>query len=100
MDDLTRQYRKSENFVFRRIRHETILVPLREQVGDLNCIYNLNEVGALVWEYLDGSKRLADIRDMICERFEVSPLRAAQDLCEFIAELRALDAISEVRKDP
>jgi len=99
MDDLKRLYKKSEAIVFRRIQRETILVPLRNQVGDLNCIYNLNEIGAFVWEYLDGRNSLAHIRDRISGRFEVSPLRAAQDLCEFIGELKEIDAVFEVPEE-
>jgi hypothetical protein len=41
-------YKRNENFVFRQIENETILVPIKDNVGDMNCIYNLNEVGAFI----------------------------------------------------
>ncbi len=45
-------FRKNENFVFRQIDDETILVPIKNNVGDMGAIYNLNGVGAyvgLIW---------------------------------------------------
>ena len=54
-------FRKNENFVFRQIDDETILVPIKNNVGDMGAIYNLNEVGAYVWSHLDGQKTLLDI---------------------------------------
>ena len=36
------------------IAGETIVVPIRGQVGDLESIYNLNEVGSVIWEMTDG----------------------------------------------
>ena len=56
MDELQKKYRKNENFVYRMIKHETILVPIKDNVGDMDSLYNLNEVGAFVWERLDGEK--------------------------------------------
>ncbi len=93
MQDLKRHYKKNKHFVFRRIKDETILVPIKDNVGDMGSIYNLNEVGAFVWEHLDGKNRLLDIKNMISEDFEVSPKEAKEDLCEFVRQLREIDAV-------
>lgn len=97
MIELEKCYRKNENFVFRRIEDETILVPIKDNVGDMGSIYNLNEMGALVWELLDGQKTLRDIRDTIVAQFEVSTLEAKADLCEFISQLETIDAVVELQ---
>ena len=93
MEDLKKHYKKDENFLFRRIANETILVPIKDNVGDMGFIYNLNEVGAFVWEHLDGKNRLLDIKNMISEEFEVSSQKAEEDLCEFVGELKEIDAV-------
>ena len=62
MKELTEKYRKNEDFVYRKIQDETILVPIKDNVGDMGSIYDLNEVAAFIWEHLDGEKRLLDIR--------------------------------------
>ena len=93
MEDLKKRYKKNENFVFRKIDNETILVPIKDNVGDMGFIFNLNEVGAFVWEHLDGKNRLLDIKDMISEEFEVSSQKAEKDLCEFVNELKEIHAV-------
>ena len=86
-------YKKNENFVFRRIEDETILVPIKDNVGDMASIYSLNQIGALIWEHLDGNATLHDIKNMIIAEFEVSHQEAEDDLCKFIAQLKEIDAI-------
>ena len=93
MNDLNQRYQRNKNFIFRRIEDETILVPIKDNVGDMGSIYNLNEVGALVWELLDGQKTLRDIRDTVVAQFEVSPQEAQADICEFINQMETIDAV-------
>jgi len=95
MEDLKKHYKKNENFVFRKIQNETILVPIKDNVGDMSSIYNLNEVGAFVWEHIDGEKRLLDIKNMLLDEFDVSPEEAEADLCDFVSQLREVNAILE-----
>ncbi len=93
MEALDRVYQKNQNFVFRKIDDETILVPIKDSVGDLGAIYNLNEVAAFVWEHLDGKKTLQGIKHMMTDEFEVSDPDAEQDLTEFVSQLEKIDAI-------
>jgi hypothetical protein len=93
MQALDRVYQKNQNFVFRQIDDETILVPIKDSVGDLGAIYNLNEVAAFVWKHLDGKKSLEDIKHMVTDEFEVSDPDAEQDLTEFVGQLEKIDAI-------
>jgi len=98
MDDLGQHYKRNQNFVFRQIENETILVPIRNNVGDMDCLYNLNEVGALIWQQLDGQKSLRDIKKMVVSEFDVSDVTAETDLSEFIADLEDISAIMEITK--
>ena len=93
MEDLQKKYQKNENFVYRRIENETILVPIKDNVGDMGSIYNLNEVAAFIWEHLDGQKSLMDIKNMLVGEYEVSERQAGKDLCEFVSQLKGIDAI-------
>ena len=98
MEQIDQIYKKNENFVFRQIDDETILVPIEDNVGDMGSIYNLNEVAEFVWEHFDGEKTLGDIKDMVLKEFEVSPQDAAEDLSEFVIQLKEVEAIFEVPK--
>ena len=93
MQTLDLVYQKNQNFVFRQIDDETLLVPIKDNVGDLGAIYNLNQVAAFVWQHLDGKKTLNDIKDLMTGEFEVSDPDAEQDLTEFVGQLEKIDAI-------
>ena len=99
MPEIDQAFRKNVNFVFRQIDDETILVPIKNNVGDMGSIYNLNEVGAYVWGHLDGEKTLFDIKNMVVEEFEVSLEDAECDLMEFVNQLETIDAVHPVKKD-
>ena len=97
MVDLEKKYKRNENFVFRKIDKEMILVPIKNNVGDMGFIYSLNELGAFIWEHLDGSNRLVEINKMILEEFEVSDQEAKEDLSTFLGDLEEIGAISEMK---
>ena len=96
MTDLEQCYCKNESFVFRRIESETILVPIKDNVGDMGSIYNLNEIGAFIWEQLDGTRNLKAVKDKILDEYEVSPQEAEADLNEFINDLIEIEAVVRV----
>ena len=98
MEGSERQYTRHEHFVFRRIQDEMLLVPIKDNVGDMGCIYNLNEVGAFIWERLNGENKIGDILKMMVEEFDVSSERAEEDLREFVRQLEEIDAISYIAR--
>jgi hypothetical protein len=93
MQAIDRAYQKNQNFVFRQIDDETLLVPIRDSVGDLGAIYNLNTVAAFVWGKLDGKNTLQDIKHLMTGEFDVSDADAELDLKKFITQLEEIDAI-------
>lgn len=93
MTVLNQRYQRNDDFVFRRIDDEAILVPIVDNVGDMGAIYTLNDVAALIWELLDGQKTLDDIRNNIVAEFEVSRQDARLDLCAFISQMATLGAV-------
>ena len=95
MADLELRFKRNENFVFRKIGDEMILVPIKNNVGDMGYIYNFNELAAFVWENLDGKDRLLDMKNSIVEEFEVSAQQAEEDLREFVDDLKEIGAIIE-----
>ena len=96
MQALDRVYQKNQNFVFRKIDNDTLLVPIKNDVGDMDCIYNLNEMGAFVWEHLDGQKSAQDIKNLILAEFDVSVQEAESDLEKFVMQLSEIEAIKAV----
>ena len=93
MIDLNQHYQRNENFVFRRIEDETILVPIKDNVGDMGSIYSFNEIGALIWEHLDGAQDLAAIKDRIVAEYAVSSREVEGDMREFVTDLIEIEAV-------
>ena len=89
------RYVRNQDFVFRTINHEAILVPIKENVGDMGCIYSLNEVGAFVWEQLDGRKTIGDVKNLVLEAFDGVPASVDRDLQELVEQLSSIDAVRE-----
>ena len=79
--------RRDEQVVSRTIVGETILVPIRGKLADLQRIFALDPVAEFIWKKLDGTRTLSDIRDEIVDVFEVDEERAAADLLEFVDQL-------------
>jgi hypothetical protein len=93
MTEAQQTYKRNENFVFRQIENETILVPIKDNVGDMNCIYNLNEVGAFIWQNIKCKNSVVDLKNMILSEFEVTESQAEADLDEFVKNLNEIEAI-------
>jgi hypothetical protein len=93
MTEAEQFYKRNESFVFRRIENETILVPIKDNVGDMNCIYNLNEVGAFIWQNIKCKNSVVDLKNMILSEFEVTESQAEADLDEFVKNLNEIEAI-------
>jgi hypothetical protein len=83
----TRCFQKDQNLVTRSISGETILVPVRSGVSDLEHVYILNELGSRVWELLDEQVPVSQIVDAICAEYEVSPGQAACDIDDLLHNL-------------
>ena len=96
MDILTTRFIPKGEFVARVIAGETILVPIRDQVGDLNAIYNLNEVGTFIWQRLDGHANVKQILEAVNSEFEVAAEDAERDIEQFIHSLNAAGVIEPV----
>lgn len=92
-------FTRSEDFVFRLVEGEAILVPIRAQAADLDGLYGLNPVGAWIWEAIDGSSDLRAVRDRLVAEYAVSEAEAEADLLEFAAELVAVGALRPAAPD-
>ena len=95
VDPFNQIYRRDPAIVARQIAGEMILVPIRQNVGDLESIYLLNDTAMFAWQLFDGSMSLADIRTKIIEAFEVDELQAGQDLLELVKDLERVGALGK-----
>jgi hypothetical protein len=93
---MTKHYEKDPGMVGRRIADELILVPIRQNAGDLQCMYTLNGVGARIWDLLDGTDVTVDeITKIIVREYEVEIPQAKTDVIEFLKQMKEVGAVVE-----
>jgi len=61
---------------------ETVLLAL-----DTGRYYTLNCLGTAIWDQCNGRNTMRDIHAVLCDRFEVSPDRAFEDLVALANQL-------------
>ena len=96
MDFLEQCYRKDDSVVSRKIADEVILVPIRKNVGDLESIYTFDEVGARIWELIDGKRRLEEIKDILLSEFDVAEGTLVTDMQNFISQVEGIGGIKPI----
>ena len=89
-------YRRSPDVVCRQVGHESILVPIRHNVGNLDFVYTLSPVAARIWALLDGSRSIAAVADELCSEFDVDHETAAADIARLVADLAEASLITRV----
>ena len=76
--------RKADGYVSRNVGDETIVVPVRAGVGDLESIFTMNAVGATIWNAMNGKVTIDELSRAVVEAFDVSDGEAAADVGAFV----------------
>jgi len=87
MDIYNKCFAKDTDLVTRDVAGETIIVPIRGHVGDLEGVYTLNKVGATIWQLIDGEKPAHEILDAVTREYNVESGEAQKDLIDFFKDL-------------
>jgi len=90
------RYHRTDEFVARTIAGETVLVPIRQQIGDLESILTLNDVATFIWERLADGASVGDIAAALEESFEAQAAEIRRDLEEFLEQLLSIRAIQRI----
>jgi len=96
MEALDLCYSRNPALVFRKIGGECLLVPVFQNVADMDGLYVLNEVGSRIWELLDGQNPVRRIRDIIVGEYEVNPQEAEADVWDFLEQIKQIQGVNQV----
>ena len=88
-------YRQRPDIVTREIIGETLLVPVRGEIANMQRIFSLSEVGAHIWKNLDGEHSEEAIADSVSQCFDIDQASATADCRQFIGELREANLLEE-----
>ena len=78
---------QNREVVARQIEGELVIVPIRSGVGDLNSLYTLNQVGSVLWDFMNEGHTIAEMVSRVCDEFEVTSSQAQSDIRNFLDAL-------------
>ncbi len=81
--------KQDADIISRIVDNEAVLV--MPQKGKVKV---LNEVGAAIWELVDGKRSIFQITNEVCEQFNIDFATAEEDTLKFIADLTEKGLIS------
>jgi len=96
MTDKDKYYQKEQYIIGRKIADEVVLVPIRDNVAELNRSWVLNDIGGYIWNLIDGRRDAGQMRDAITKEFGITPKRAEKDLVYFLRQLERLNLIRRI----
>ena len=92
---MAKVFKKDERIVTRGVAGETILVPIRGKLAELQRIFSLNPVAEYIWQELDGKRSVEEIRDDVLANFAVEKEQADREIDLFVKELLEAGLIKE-----
>lgn len=93
---IEKRYERNPDFIYRRIVDESVLVPIHQDVADMNCIYTLNGLGAFLWEKLAEPASRAELQSAVLAEYDADLEVLESDLEKFLAEMTSIGALREV----
>jgi hypothetical protein len=82
-------FQKCAKVVSRKVGEELIIVPLSTSAGDITSLFSINQTGAFIWENIDGTKTVREIKEKIIGEFKVADQEARLWQLVMDHELRA-----------
>lgn len=93
---MNKVYKRKGSIVVREIAGETMLVPIKGNLADMQKIFALDDVSALIWSLLDGTNGLAELVKEVVEAFDVTEDIATPETRAFLAELCEAGLVEQV----
>ncbi len=88
MGSLDLSFRKQGDPVTRTLAQETLIVPVASSYVDLDSVYVLDDVGALLWGLVDGTTTVRGMVEAVTREFEVAEEQAESDILSFLGSLQ------------
>lgn len=88
MIDPTAVLSRSSSIVTRKTGKEYVLVPVTNNIADMNSVYTLNETGTFLWELIDGKRSVNNLTDALAGEYEIDRQTALEDVLSFITEMK------------
>jgi Mrp family chromosome partitioning ATPase len=87
MNILDTCFAKESDLVTRDVAGEKIIVPIKGHVGDLEGVFTLNELGAMIWQLINGRTTVRQLMEAVTNEYDVGAAEAEKDVVDFLRSL-------------
>lgn len=87
-ENLKKVYQQNNNCVAREVDDEIVIVPVQDNLAEMDYLYTLNETAAFIWNKLNGVRTLDEVAQMMTENFDVDYETAANDVLKTVKEIQ------------
>lgn len=93
MEDIQKYYirKNDEDIAWDKIEEDIFIIFTKENEEK---VFKLNKTSAYLWENCDGTKRVEDLADALCLKYNVEEKTALDDTIKFIDQMRHMQLIS------
>ena len=77
----------SPSIVTRKTGNEYVLVPIANNIADMNSVYTLNETGAFIWELIDGKRSVEELIAAVTSEYDIEKKTATKDVFSILNNL-------------
>jgi hypothetical protein len=77
----------SPSIVTRKTGNEYVLVPIANNIADMNSVYTLNETGAFIWEQINGKRSVEELIAAVTAEYDIDYENASKDVFAFIENM-------------
>jgi methyltransferase-like protein len=78
---------RSSSIVSRKTDNEYVLVPVTNNIADMNSVFTLNETGSYIWEKIDGTRTVKDIVNELITEYDIDRETAEKDVNGFVTDM-------------
>jgi hypothetical protein len=87
MTSLKSIFSHSPEVITRKTGNEYILVPVTNNIADMNSVFTLNETGAFIWEQINGKRNVEEIIFALTAEYDIDNSSASEDVFGFIENM-------------
>lgn len=91
-------YKRSPNVLQRRLGNESLLVPVKGNLADMQTVFSLNPTGETLWQALEQPRDTDGLVRELIAAFKVDEPTARRDVEVFVAALAARGLIESISK--
>lgn len=78
------------DFATKQVGDDLVLVPVKDNVAEMNEMFTLNDVGAFIWNNLQGDVTQEELATSLSKEFDVDEETVSSDLNEFLIQLQKM----------